>query len=224
MSFAEKSNGIQVALTGATGMVGGEALRACLASDRVARVVSFGRRPVDIDHPKLRQVGLEDFDALAGTDVALYCIGVYTGQVSDEELRRITIDMPVAFAEALARVRPDAAFCLLSGMGADRTEKSRFAFARYKGIAENRLADIGLARFHSLRPGYIHPTTPRASMTASYRVMSALWPIVRRILPNAGIESADLAAGMLRVGLEGEAKNQVLENKEIRQWACSPSS
>ena len=221
MNIEAKSTGARVAITGATGMVGGEALRASLASERVAHVVSFGRRPVDVEHDKLEQVALDAYDKLADVDVVLYCIGVYTNRVSDAELRHVTVDMPVAFAEAQARAHRDAAFCLLSGAGADRREKSVFAFARYKGMAENRLADVGLARFHSFRAGYIHPTTPRASPSVGDRVMSALWPVVRRLSPRLGIESAELATAMLRVGLDGRPQQQVLENKEIRKWASS---
>lgn len=212
---------LTVALTGATGMVGGELLALCLADPRVGRVVSFGRRPVDMRHEKLVQVALDDLDNLAGVDVAYYCIGAYTGQVPDDEFRRITVDLPVAFAEALAARNPGAAFCLLSGQGADRTERSRVSFARYKGMAENRLAAVGLARFHTLRPGYIHPTSPRAAPNLAYRVMSALWPIARRLHANVGIESADLAAAMLEVGLRGTPDDEVLENQEIRSWPRS---
>ena len=53
------------------------------------------------------------------------------------------------------------------------------------------------------------------------RIMRALYPIARRLYPNIGIESADLAAAMLRVGLDGDASHQVLENREIRKWASS---
>lgn len=67
----------------------------------------------------------------------------------------------LAFARALYEANPRAAFCLQSGPGADQTEKSRAAFARYKGAAEKALLQIGFPRVHIFRPGYIYPFTPR---------------------------------------------------------------
>jgi hypothetical protein len=45
-----------------------------------------------------------------------------------------------------------------------------------------------------------------------------LYPLVRRIYPNIGISSEDLAAAMVHAGLygTGESENPVLENKDIR--------
>jgi hypothetical protein len=74
-------------------------LRFVLDRPDVASVTVIGRRPVELTHPKLRQVlhaDLGDYaavaDALGEQDVAFFCLGVYTSAVSDAELRRITVD------------------------------------------------------------------------------------------------------------------------------------
>ena len=56
---------------------------------------------------------------LVRQDACLFCLGAYTGAVTDEDFRLITVDYAVRFAEALRAANPDAAFCLLSGAGAD---------------------------------------------------------------------------------------------------------
>jgi putative NADH-flavin reductase len=87
----------RLVIVGATGMVGGYALRFALEDPRVGQVTSIGRRKVGISHPKLSEVLHQDFakcaplsSALAGQDAALFCLGAYTGSVSDAQLRTIT--------------------------------------------------------------------------------------------------------------------------------------
>ncbi len=209
-------------------MVGGEALRLALAEPTVASVTTIGRRPTGLEHPKLRELVHADFGDCAaiaadlrGQDAGLFCLGVYTGSVPDDELRRITVDYVVRFGRALAAQSPGLAFCLLSGQGADPTEKSRLAFARYKGMAENALLEMAFERVHLFRPGYIYPVTPRAEPNVSYRVMRSLWPLAGRVWPNLGIDSTDLARVMLHVALHGtpEHGSPVLENRDIRRIA-----
>jgi hypothetical protein len=60
----------RLVIVGATGMVGGYALRYALALAIASGVVSIGRRSLDIAHPKLKQVLHRDFtdcSALAET-------------------------------------------------------------------------------------------------------------------------------------------------------------
>jgi len=218
-------NGKQVILTGATGMVGGSALRICLDNPDVAMVTVIGRRPVGMKHTKLHEVLHDDFmdyaaiaDAFRGQDIALYCLGAYTGAVPDDVFRQITVDYTLAFASALYNESPQAAVCFLSGQGADTTKRSRVAFARYKGAAENGLLALGFPRVHIFRPGYIYPVTPRKEPNVVYTISRFLYPVLRRIYPNIGIASEDLAAVMVHAGLygTGENGNAILENKAIR--------
>ena len=118
----------RLVIVGSTGMVGGYALRYAFANPSVDQVTSVVRRTVGISHPKLREVIHRDFgdcsglaSALAEQDGAVFCLGAYTGAVSDEELRRITVDYTIEFARVLRSSSPPATFALLSGMGADPT-------------------------------------------------------------------------------------------------------
>ena len=129
-------------------MVGGLIVSQCLSSDKVDQVTSLVRRNSSHTHPKLHEVVVEDFaglgeysEAFEKVDAAFFCIGAYTGGVSDDVFRTITVDYAVVFGAMLSEKSPGARLCLLSGAGADRNEKSRTAFARYKGMAENRLSE-----------------------------------------------------------------------------------
>ncbi|MBW2408747.1 MAG: hypothetical protein JRF72_03040 [Deltaproteobacteria bacterium] len=215
----------KVIITGATGMVGGCALRICLENPDVSLVTVMGRSRTEINHTRLREVAVEDFtdysaftEMLENQDVALFCLGAYTGAVPDDLFREITVDYTVAFAKALHKVSPQAAFCFLSGQGADQTEHSRMSFARYKGAAEKALLDTGFSRVHIFRPGYIYPVTPRKEPNLMYTISRLLYPVLRRVYPNIGIPSEKLAAAMVQAGLygTGESDNPILENKDIR--------
>ena len=215
----------RVIITGATGMVGGSALRICLQNPDVSRVTVLVRSRTGMNDARLREVVVDDFNdysaltnVLENQDVALFCLGAYTGAVPDDLFRQITVDYTLAFARALHQASPQAAFCFLSGQGADQTEKSRMAFACYKGAAEKALLEIGFPRVHLFRPGYIYPVTPRKEPNIVYTITRFLYPLLRRIYPNLGISSEDLAAAMVYAGLygTGEIENPVLENKDIR--------
>jgi len=142
----------RLVIVGASGMVGGYALRYALNSSTVERVTSIGRKKLGISHPKLKEVLHQNFadcsalaDALVGYDAVVYCLGTYTGAVPDAELRAITAGYTIEFARVFRNSSPNAVFSFLSGNGADPTGKSRFAFARYKGEAEKALLASGFS-------------------------------------------------------------------------------
>jgi len=152
----------RLVIVGATAMVGGYALRYALGHPTVGRVTEIGRRKLGLSHPKLDQVLHRDFadcsalgEALSGQDAAIFCLGTYTGSVSDAELRKVTVDYTVEFARVLHGSSPGAAFAFLSGSGADPTGTSRMAFARYKGEAEKALLAAEFPRLYIFRPAYI---------------------------------------------------------------------
>jgi uncharacterized protein YbjT (DUF2867 family) len=190
----------RLVIVGATGMVGGYALRYELENPAVGSVTAIGRKKLGISHPKLREVLHQDFadcsalaEALTGQDAAVYCLGTYTGAVPDAGLRTINLNYTVEFARVLRGSSPDAALSFLSGNGADPSGRSRLAFARYKGEAENALLAAGFARVYLFRPGYIYPAEPRKEPNFSYRLLRAMYPVFRVLFPNQVIRADDLA-------------------------------
>jgi uncharacterized protein YbjT (DUF2867 family) len=145
----------RLVIVGATGMVGGYALRYAFDHPAVRSVASIGRRKLGISHPKLKEVLHPDFEdcsalaeTLSGQDAAVFCLGAYTGAVTDAELRKITVDYTVEFARVLRSSSPGAAFSFLSGRGADPTGRSRMPFARYKGEAERGPEEVNAGEPH----------------------------------------------------------------------------
>jgi uncharacterized protein YbjT (DUF2867 family) len=219
----------RLVIVGASGMVGGYALRYALENEAVERVTSFGRKMLGISHPKLTEVLHRDFadcsalaDMLSAQDAAVFCLGAYTGAVSDAELRTITVDYTVEFARVLRSSSPGAAFSFLSGSGADPTEQSRMPFARYKGEAETALLAAGFPHVYIFRPAYIYPVEPRKEPNFSYRLLRAIYPVFRILLPNQVIRADDLARAMVDAAVRGTGnRGPIFENRDIRTLANS---
>jgi uncharacterized protein YbjT (DUF2867 family) len=218
------TNQKRLVLVGATGMVGGYAIRYALGNATVAAVTAIVRRKLGISHPKLREVLHSDFadcsslsPVLSCQDAAVFCLGAYTGAVSDTELRRITVDYTIEFARVLHVSSPNSSFSFLSGNGADSTGQSRVPFARYKGEAEKALRAAGFARVYIFRPAYIYPVQPRKEPNFSYRLLRAIYPAFQLPFPNLVIRADDFGHVMVDVSIEGTVhETRVLENHDIR--------
>jgi uncharacterized protein YbjT (DUF2867 family) len=215
----------RIVIVGASGMVGGYALRFALENSAVGSVTSIGRKKIGVSHPKLTEVLHPDFadcsalaGVLTGQDAAVFCLGVYTGSVSDADMRKITVDYTVEFARVFHASSPGAAFSFLSGMGADQMERSRTPFARYKGMAENALLAAGFPHVYIFRPAYIYPVEPRKEPNFSYRLLRTVYPVFRTIFPNQVIQADDLGRAMVDVVVSESAQRggPVFENRDIR--------
>ncbi len=211
-----------IIITGSSGMIGALVLQKCLNSNDVNKVTSIVRKASGIKHVKLNEIVHTNFldynpisEVFKDQDIAFYCMGVYTGAVSRDEFRKITVDYTLAFAKMLRSKSDKTIFCFLSGQGADQTEKSKMMFAVDKGIAENGLKKMQFSQFYTFRPGYIYPSTPRVETNFTYKIMKVLYKPVSFIYPNIGISSDNLASVIVKVGYNGYPKS-VLENKDIR--------
>src|SRR3954447_3845702 len=147
-------------------MIGQGVLRECLLDPGVARVISIGRSATDIEHPKLREIvraDLFDYAAvdLAGFDACFFCLGVSAAGMSEADYRRVTFDLTLAAATALATQSPQATFIYVSGEGTG----GHAMWARVKGETERALLRLPFRRAFMLRPGFIQPLHGATSRT-----------------------------------------------------------
>jgi uncharacterized protein YbjT (DUF2867 family) len=211
-------------------MVGGCATRYALEASMIGTVTVIGRKKIGISHPKLKEVLHPDFadcsglaPSLTGQDAVVFCLGTYTGVVTDAELRTITVGYTIEFARVLRKSSPNAAFSFLSGQGADPTGKSRMAFARYKGEAEKALLAAEFPNVCLFRPAYIYPAQPRKEPNFSYRLLRGIYPVFRVFFPNLVVRADDLGAAMVDLAVNGtrEPGGRILENRDIRAVVAS---
>ncbi len=216
---------MRLILTGATGLAGADLVTECINDPEIIGITVLSRRPLAVEHEKLRVIIHNDFHdysgilpELAGHDAVVWCLGVPQAAVSVAEYETITLDYTIAGAKAMQSVNPNISFCFLSGAGADSTEKSRVTFARIKGITENRLQTFGLARLYIFRPGFIEPEHPREKPRIGEGFLMFISPMLHLLLPWSLIRSRDLARAMVHVAKHG-ASTMILGNSDLRKIA-----
>lgn len=217
----------RVLILGANGMIGDLILQKCLQSNEINEVIAITRNELSTKNGKLRNIILANFlnvDAIErefeNIDICYYCLGVYTGAVSNELFFQITVDYTKVIANKLKQKSPLASFCFLSGMGADLTEKSKMPFAKAKGIAENYLLQLKMGRLVIFRPGYIYPIIKRKEPNFFYTLSRWLYPVLKFIYPNIGLSSEVLANSMFKAGFTA-TPTIILENKAIKAFNVS---
>ncbi|MFB9244324.1 NAD(P)H-binding protein [Massilia antarctica] len=216
---------MKVLLFGATGMVGQGVLRECLQGADVELVQAIGRTPSGQRHPKLRDVvhadlfnyasvraQLEDFDA------CFFCVGVTSSRVSEPDYTRLTYDMTLAAAKALAALNPRMVFVYVSGAGADSSETSATMWERVRGRTENALLALPFRGVYIFRPGMIQPLDGIKSKTTAYRIfyslMKPVLPLLRAAMPKHVLTTRQVGQAMLAAVRNG-ARKRVLESADI---------
>jgi len=208
-------------------MVGQGALRECLLDPEVTEVLAIGRNPTSQQHPKLRQLTLPDIGnlsgheaELSGFDACLFCAGISSVGMSEEEYTRITHDLTLSFARTLVQLNPAMTFVFISGMGSDSTEKGRTMWARVKGRTENELQRLGFKSVYVFRPGFIQPLHGIRSKTRLYQFIYDLTAPLMPLLKNrftGYINTTDqLGQAMIRVARDGYTKT-ILEPADINR-------
>lgn len=216
---------MKVILFGASGMVGQGVLRECLLDQDVEEVLSVGRSPVGRQHEKLREIVCWDVsdlgpfeDRLRGYDACFFCLGISSVGMNEADYRRVTLDLTLAVARALARLNPQLIFIYVSGAGTDSTERGRTMWARVKGETENALLRLPLRAAYMFRPGIIQPLHGITSKTRLYRILySATGPLITLIgiiLPGWVTTTEKMGRAMIKVSMKGSPKKH-LETRDI---------
>lgn len=216
---------MNILLTGATGMVGKGVLLEALDHPEVTSVLSIGRRPCGVEHAKLSEVTLDDFedyapiaDRLAGIDACLWCLGISSVGILDTDYDRITYDYTMAAARALHTQNREARFCYVSGAGTDGSERGRIRWARVKGKTENDLKKIGLRSVTLFRPGLIRPMRGIVPNDRLQRIIYTLLSPTLPLLQKMNLTTSTVALGraMISAGM-GRVQEEVLGNREINE-------
>ncbi|WP_306208282.1 NAD-dependent epimerase/dehydratase family protein [Actinoplanes sp. RD1] len=214
---------MRIIIFGGTGMVGQGALRESLLAADVEEVVTIGRRPTGVRHPKLTEITHSDLadltslaDRLAGFDACFYCLGVSSTGMSEADYTRISHDWPVSAAHLLATINPAMTFVYVSGAGTDL--EGRAAWARIKGRTELEVIKT-FPHGYAFRPGFIQPTYGATSRTRLYRlgyaVTAPITPWLVRHLPRWTTTTDALGRAMLRAARTG-FPTHVVENVDLR--------
>lgn len=216
---------IKSILTGATGMVGEGVLHECLQHPDVEEVLVLTRKPSGYSHPKLKELIHADFynitsiqEQLKGYNACLFCLGVSSVGMKEEDYFRKTYVLTMHIATILAQQNTDMTFCYISGAYTDSTEQGKSMWARVKGKTENDLMKLPFKKVYNFRPGILSPTKGLKNTLSFYKWLSWLLPIIRFTMPNTISSLKELGLAMINACSIGYEK-QIIEVKDIKALA-----
>ncbi|KAM0548432.1 hypothetical protein ACHAPJ_009918 [Fusarium lateritium] len=219
---------MKILFIGATGSIGGEAFRQCLAHPKVTSVVAFVRRelPADVSsHPKLQAVMIKDFAVWPEhvlqphvDAAAMICaMGSYRGNVN------VDMEYPLAFQKAFVPLlekqpkRPQFRFIHLSGKFVIQDQDAKLWVndmpRKLKGLYEVRSEEFAkehaaVWRTFMLRPGGV----------VTQRMRTVGWFFETLLGDDWVIRNEELGAFFMYLAINGgdePEKNFLFLNRQI---------
>ena len=205
-------------LFGASGFIGSYLLNDLLQSDSYSEVTIVVRKPLNIQHPKLKIV-LADYHSLAQNkeylvaDDVFISLGTTKKKTPDEkEYYQIDHDYPVLAAQ-LTKANGASAIFLVSAVGANA--KSSIFYVKTKGETEKDIIDLGFEHTHIFRPSMIMGN--REESRPLEKVFIKLFSVINLLLVGGmnkykGITAKNIAKAMIK------AAQQPVEKIKIYHW------
>ena len=216
---------IRAIITGATGMVGEGVLIECLNHPDVEHVLVINRKPCGRTHEKMIEIIHKDFtdlspiqDKLTNYNACFFCAGVSSIGKKEDEYRKLTYDLTMAFAKTLSSLNTEMTFCYVSGEGTDSSESGRLMWARVKGKTENDLMKLPFKKAYAFRPGFMRQTKGQKNIPVWYPFISWLYPVGRLILSSHMCTLKEVGIAMINSCTAGCEKS-VLEVRDIVKLA-----
>lgn len=207
-----------VILAGATGLVGGQMLRALLDSPAVSVVHALSRRPLKLDHPKLRVliVDFTELPALPQSDEVYLALGT-TIKVAGSQAAFRAVDLEANLAVANAAFAAGARRVGLVSAAAANANSSMF-YNRVKGELEDALKAMDWAALVIAQPSLLLDYRDGLQQPTRIGEMIAI-PIARLlapILPGSyrPVHAQDVANSLVRT-LPAAKGVQVLPSDEL---------
>lgn len=223
---------MKIIIFGASGMVGQGVLKECLLADDVKEVTVVGRKNLDIQNSKLKQVITADLhqtdylNNIQNFDACFFCLGISASGLSEQQYHAVTYDLTIQIAKALETNPPNMTFIYVSGSGTDSSEQGKVMWARVKGKTENALLRMNFKAVYLFRPAIIQPLDGIQSKTKSYRlfykIMNPILPLIKRLSPHSILTTSSIGVAMLNAVRSGYPTH-ILEVKDIAQLASKVS-
>lgn len=206
-------------LIGASGLVGSQLLQQLLNDARYETVVALVRRPLDLQHPKLRQE-IIDFDhpdpeKIKGDD--LYCaLGTTLRKAGSKEAQyRIDCTYPFEIGK-IGRQNGVQQYLLVSSVGADA--KSSNFYLRTKGELEEKLTALDFKTFVAARPSFL--LGERNEFRLGEKIGIVLAQTFAFLIPKKyrGIQASQVAAALIELANQDLGGVHVIESDRLQAY------
>lgn len=202
-------------------MVGEGVLLECLANPEITEVLSVSRKPIGIEHTKLREYVVPDFltlkendENLKHYDACFFCAGVSSLGMNEPEYTKITYDTTLAFAKVV-NPKSEMTLAFISGAGTDSSEKGQLMWARVKGRTENDLMTMPFRQVFAFRPGLMKFTEGQKNLSKTQKFMSWLYPVFNVVFPKTANTIRQLGQAMIYAAQNGY-EEKVVEVSHIK--------
>ncbi|MFK7951152.1 MAG: NAD(P)H-binding protein [Saprospiraceae bacterium] len=215
-----------IVMLGATGAVGGEALKKLIANDHFEKITLLGRREVEgISNKNIMQHKADIFDVssyenvLPNHQVAICTLGVgEPTKVSKADFIKIDKDAVIIFAEACKKAGVEH-FSLLSSVGIN--VNSYNYYMRTKAELVEALKALNFERLSIFQPSMIMTPTNRYGVTQA--IALAVWPKLDFILKGKmtqyrGIKVEQLGKAIAMNIYENKTGYEVLKWEDFQQF------
>ena len=225
------SEAVRIALVGASGLIGGEVMRACVGREDV-RLGAIGRREADLPPGAKMEQFVADpahwgevIEALRPT--AIICaLGTTWRKAGQDEaaFRAVDHDLVLDLARAAKGHAVDR-FVVVSAVGAD--PHARQFYLRVKGETERDLVKLGFRRLDVLRPGLLRGQRSGDRRLAE-RLAILASPLINPLLAGRwrvyrAIDASTVARAALYCAMRPATGRFVLDNDAIIRAARSLS-
>lgn len=170
-------------IAGASGLIGNLLCKILLEDNNFSEVTVLLRKPLNYNHPKLKQV-IIDYEQISQSsdyingDVFYSCLGTTKSKTPDlQEYTKIEYDYCLAFADICVE-KSIQQFHFISALGAN--SKSTIFYNKIKGKTEEALIDKGLISLHLYRPSLL--TGNRKEFRLGERIAILLMKIINPLL------------------------------------------
>lgn len=201
-------------ILGATGLVGSKLLSKLIHDSHFTEIISFSRRPLDLTHPKLKQIvsPLKDFDhgqeLFHEVDALFCCLGTTIKKAgSQKAFKAVDYDLPLMAAQVFKK-NQGKHFLIITAVGSD--PESPFFYNKTKGQLEQALKDLNLKRLSLIKPSLL--LGERADSRFFEGLGQIIFPILNPLIPGKykAVSAEDVAETLLQTSLSQSCKNDIL--------------
>lgn len=223
-------NKIDIALIGATGLVGNLLLEKLAQATEVRSIKAITRKPLDKVPFKTENIvidfnRMQEFASELKADVFICCLGTTIKVAgSQEAFHRVDYDYVVQFAK-IAEQNHASKFQVVSAMGADAN--STVFYNRTKGEMEKKLKELKIPQIEIFQPSLIlgERKDKRAFEDLAQNLAPKLGFIFKGPLQKyRPIKATDIAAAMAKTSLQSKGGQFTYSSNQIQEIAGAAQS
>lgn len=213
---------IQVALFGATGLIGNHLTQLFIADDTISSVKVLSRKSLELKHPKIKNTIAENFtleaieEIVNDCDVVFCAIGTTRKKVNGDKKRYESIDyqIPLDIAKA-SEAQNIAQLHIVSAIGADA--KNRSFYLSLKGRMERDVSQFQIPSIYFYRPSLL--LGDRKEKRFAENLAQRIMPLFNWATPNKykAISGKVVAKAMLQCARNPIIGRHVMHYLDMKQ-------